>query len=390
MNTAAHENLEQEAIAALRVGDGRKAREVFERVVSTGQASASSWLGLAIACAQLGDNVATLTAVEKSLELEPQNIRAIIFKADHLEKQGESRQALEYYGNALRLASQIGTLPDDVKQGLLRAQKVCGQKEEEYKSYLMQKLTSDGFSPTPSNRRFQESLDVLLGIKDVSYQQQLQQPRRYYFPGLPEIQFYDRGQFDWVETIESATDEIRSELAPIMSDPSKFTPYLQSDTAHLTRAVASLVESTDWGALFLWDYGRLVPEAATLFPKTIEALKAAPVPEISGQAPMALFSKLAPGAKIPPHNGLLNTRLICHLPIIVPESCGALRVGNEERPWVEGEMLIFNDSIEHAAWNLSTEERVVILFEVWRPELSEEERGLVTSMLTAVREYFTE
>jgi aspartyl/asparaginyl beta-hydroxylase (cupin superfamily) len=193
-----------------------------------------------------------------------------------------------------------------------------------------------------------------------------------------------------VAAVEAATDNIRAELVPIMKDPSKFSPYLRSDTKHLNRDVENLVDSTDWGALFLWDYGRLVPEAATLFPKTIEALKAAPVPVIPGQAPMALFSKLTPGTRIPRHNGLLNTRLICHLPIIVPENCGVLRVGNEERPWVEGELLIFDDSIEHEASNESDEERVIVLFEVWRPELSDEERGLVTSMLAAVKEYYSD
>ena len=102
---------------------------------------------------------------------------------------------------------------------------------------------------------------------------------------------------------------------------------------------------------------------------------------------MALFSRLAPATRIPAHNGLLNTRLICHLPLIVPENCGALRVGNEERPWVEGEMLIFDDTIEHEAWNDSDQVRVILLFEIWRPEISEEERGLITALLKAIKEY---
>jgi aspartyl/asparaginyl beta-hydroxylase (cupin superfamily) len=88
---------------------------------------------------------------------------------------------------------------------------------------------------------------------------------------------------------------------------------------------------------------------------------------------------LSAATRIPPHNVLLNTRLICHLPLIVPERCGALRVGNEERPWVEGEMLIFDDSIEHEAWNSSTADRVILLFEIWRPEIAEAERELITA-----------
>ncbi|MFZ9127288.1 MAG: aspartyl/asparaginyl beta-hydroxylase domain-containing protein, partial [Steroidobacteraceae bacterium] len=127
-------------------------------------------------------------------------------------------------------------------------------------------------------------------------------------------------------------------------------------------------------------------ENAPLFPDTLAALDLAPMPHIPRQAPMALFSKLAPRTRIPPHTGLLNTRLICHLPLVVPPDCGALRVGNEAHPWVEGEMLIFDDSIEHEAWNDSDQERVVLLFEVWRPEISAEERAMLTVLLRVVKE----
>jgi len=116
-------------------------------------------------------------------------------------------------------------------------------------------------------------------------------------------------------------------------------------------------------------------------------LKLSPQPDIKSQAPVALFSKLAGGARIPAHFGLLNTRLICHLPIIVPEDCGGLRIGNETRSWEEGKMLLFDDSIEHEAWNKSKEDRVVLMFEIWRPEISTEEREQITSMLAAVKEF---
>ena len=74
---------------------------------------------------------------------------------------------------------------------------------------------------------------------------------------------------------------------------------------------------------------------------------------------------------------MLNTRLICHLPLIVPPGCG-FRVGNETREWEEGKLLIFDDTIEHEAWNESDQDRVVLIFDIWRPELSEADaaRGL--------------
>ena len=73
------------------------------------------------------------------------------------------------------------------------------------------------------------------------------------------------------------------------------------------------------------------------------------------------------------------------MPLIVPENCGAIRVGSEARPWVEGELLIFDDSMLHEAWNDSDSERVVLLFDIWRPELTPEERALVTTVLEAAR-----
>ena len=74
-------------------------------------------------------------------------------------------------------------------------------------------------------------------------------------------------------------------------------------------------------------------------------------------------------------------------PLIVPENCGALRVGNTQKAWQEGELLIFDDSMEHEAWNHSDRDRVVLLFDIWRPELSAEERQWVSAMLLAVKSF---
>jgi aspartyl/asparaginyl beta-hydroxylase (cupin superfamily) len=116
------------------------------------------------------------------------------------------------------------------------------------------------------------------------------------------------------------------------------------------------------------------------------ALRDVPLTDAPGRTPSVLFSLLKPGTRIQPHNGQINARLICHLPLIVPPGC-ALRVGNETRPWVMGETLIFDDSIEHEAWNDSRETRVVLLFEVWRPELTAAERSSVAALLAAVGTY---
>jgi aspartyl/asparaginyl beta-hydroxylase (cupin superfamily) len=108
-------------------------------------------------------------------------------------------------------------------------------------------------------------------------------------------------------------------------------------------------------------------------------MKSAPLPWIDGWEPTVMFSLLRAGTRIPAHTGTHNTRLICHLPLIVPPNCG-FRVGNEERQWEEGKLLVFDDTIEHEAWNESSEDRVLLIFGIWRPELSERERRGVSAL----------
>ena len=48
---------------------------------------------------------------------------------------------------------------------------------------------------------------------------------------------------------------------------------------------------------------------------------------------------------------------------------------------------MFDDTIEHEAWNNSDETRVILIFDVWNPLLSEVERALVREMLEALRAY---
>jgi aspartyl/asparaginyl beta-hydroxylase (cupin superfamily) len=110
------------------------------------------------------------------------------------------------------------------------------------------------------------------------------------------------------------------------------------------------------------------------------------MPHIAARSPMALFSSLRPGTHIAPHNGLLNTRLICHLPLIAPPGC-TFRVGNETREWRQGKTIIFDDSIEHEAWNDAATIRIVLLFEIWRPELAAEERQALTVLYEAINLY---
>jgi len=376
------QQLMQRGLGALQSGDGETAEATFLQVIAAGTEQGAVYLALAFARVNQGNGQGALEAVDRALELEPRNVRALLFKADHLGRLGQERSSLEFYEGALQVASGLRDIPQDVVQGLNRARSISDRYAADYSQYLLDSLAERGFDGQ-SSRRFAESLDIALGRKPVHYQQ----PTRYYFPGLPQRTFYDRTEFDWVAQIEEQTEAIRNELSALMADEGNFSPYLEVDSARPHLNDRSNMGSMDWSAHYLWRDGEPLTQNLDRCPATAAALSAVPMPMVAGQTPSALFSRLAPGATIPPHHGVLNTRLICHLPLIVPKDCGALRVGNEQRSWREGELLIFDDSMEHEAWNHSQHDRVVLLFDIWRPELNESERHWVSELLLVVEAY---
>ena len=147
-------------------------------------------------------------------------------------------------------------------------------------------------------------------------------------------------------------------------------------------AWTSCDQSLAWGACFLWEYGEPNLPVLDACPETAKALAALPRNLIPGRAPSAFFSLLKPRTRIPPHTGVTNTRAIIHLPLIVPGGCG-FRVGGETRAWREGEAFAFDDTIEHEAWNDSDHLRVVLIGDLWRPELSADERAAVSAIIAA-------
>jgi aspartyl/asparaginyl beta-hydroxylase (cupin superfamily) len=99
-----------------------------------------------------------------------------------------------------------------------------------------------------------------------------------------------------------------------------------------------------------------------------------------------MFSLLKPKTRIPPHCGVSNARLVAHLPLIVPPGCG-FRVGNDTREWVPGKAWVFDDTVEHEAWNDSAQLRVILMFDIWHPQLSGAERALVSAMSEGIHAF---
>ncbi len=365
--------LAESGLEALRRGDAAAARRAFEQLVAHGAADADAHLGLAYACVTLHDPAAARRAVDASLALDPNNLRALSLKADLLLAEGDAAAAAGFYEAAVSSVPEGTSLPEPLQREVERARAMHERLSATLASDLRSALGA------PASPRFAQALDILFGTRQIYHQQ----PRHFYFPELPQVQFFDRSAFPWLDQVEAATAEIREEMLGVLSDGSAFVPYLQSDPRRPPKQGGGLLGNLDWSAFYLWQHGQVVAENAARCPRTMAALAGAPLTQMAGRSPAALFSQLRPGAHIPPHHGFVNTRLIVHLPLVVPPGC-TFRVGNETREWVEGRAWVFDDTIEHEAWNRSDRTRVILLFEIWRPELSDAERAQVSSMFEAI------
>ena len=376
--------LSQAGTVALQTGDAATARRNFEQIVATGYVDPNVWLALAIACQKLSDHPAALAAADKVLALEPRNLNALVLKGDSLAVLGNERAAADFYQVAVALASRATNLPAPLVELVRNADAKRVRIHARVEAYLHERLAASGYDTQRSSERFSQSLDLLLGKKQPYFQQ----PRAYFFPGLPQIQFYPRSTFPWLDAVEAATDDICAELMEVLKTPDVLVPYLQAPADVTPGASHRLLNNPDWTAFFLWKDGDVVPENAERCPRTLAALKDVPLSHIPGRTPSILFSVLKPGARILPHTGYVNTRLICHLPLVVPPGC-RFRVGNEVREWERGKAWVFDDTMEHEAWNSSDQLRVVLIFDVWRPELTAEERELVAVLLDAANTFGT-
>ena len=168
--------------------------------------------------------------------------------------------------------------------------------------------------------------------------------------------FYDVKDFSFLKPIEDNFSTIKEDLLRL----------IKSDVGHQwLRTFPDYVSSNSkkaWKVFTFLFFNMKFPANARLCPDTARLIFS--IPEILS----CDFSYMEPHTHILPHKGYSKMVLRCHLPLIIPdEELCAIRVGDETRHWKEGELMIFDDSFEHEAWNKSNEKRVVLMFDIPNP-----------------------
>jgi len=233
--------------------------------------------------------------------------------------------------------------------------------------------------------RFDTCLVNLTGERRAAFADPRQKPTILWFPGLEPGPWFRRTELPWFGDLERETAAIRKELLAVMQRTERSERVFGSDEDE-RRGLAGAQGEPSWNGFYFYRHGEPRADNLALCPRTAAVLDALPLCRIREHAPEAMFSVLTPGTHILPHRGVTNTRIVCHLPLVVPEDC-ALVVGGERHVWREGEAIAFDDTFEHEAWNRGTRTRVVLIIDVWHPGLSAAERDAVAVLVGAMGDF---
>ena len=369
----------------LLAGDAAGAYTLLESAVKEDPSHPSLWLNLAAALRGLKRADEEMAALDKVLALEPRHLRAMFQKGSLQELQGKPRAAAVTYRSALQTIAPGSPLPHSIRPMLDRAVHAVAANDRALEAFLEERLKDlrARYADEPLGR-FDRCLATILRKQPV-YRPQ---PSFMYFPQLPALEFYERSSFPWLDSIEAATEEIRAELINVLSDgPAILEPYIGYAPGVPLNQWAELNHSRRWGVYYFWREGVAFSEHLARCPRTVAALDAWPKWEVPRCGPTAMFSILDAKTRIPPHTGVNNTRLVVHLPLVVPPGCG-FRVGGERREWQPGKAFVFDDTFEHEAWNDSDVPRAVLILDIWSPFVSPVERELVGKLTADVGEYY--
>ena len=321
---------------------------------------------------------------DERLARDQLDLIAAVAKADHRFRAEDHRGAAAYYTFAMKRA------PSGPRGGHLdRATAMVDWLAQRFRHHILSSLEAAGLHESEWPARFRKAVQILLGDRerDLVTERFPQLPRRFFYPDLPYVDFIDPGRFAWRATVEQQFGAMREEASGLLAATQDFAPYVAKAAGRPQGDAHGLMENPDWSTLYLWTNGGPVESNIERCPTIYNTIMDnVPLCHIGTSVPSVLLSLLRPGAHIPPHSGMMNIRYICHLPLIVPPRC-RFRVGERVIEWREGQIIAFDDTVEHEAHNGSTMDRLVLIFDVWNPNLTETEQRLIRTLIETVESY---
>lgn len=367
--------------------EGRFAQacDYFKQAVESDSSSPDLLMNLAKAQRLAGDDEGESDSLDQALALDQRHFMANVRRAELHEKRGETTGAMHRWSGVIALAEASGQKNASLDQVLAHARRYIADVAQGFEQSYAPRLTAfrDNEASPLVRRRFEACVEGVLGRRRVY----ANECHGLHYPFLPADEYFDRDHFPWLERLEAQTDIIRGEfLALLETGGDGLEPYVRQEPGTSPNKWSVLDNSPAWSAYFLWKHGVRQDDACARCPQTAALLQTLPMSDIPGRSPSVFFSLLRPGAHIPPHTGVTNVRAIVHLPLVVPPAC-RFRVGGETRQWEEGRAFVFDDTIEHEAWNESDALRAILIFDVWNPHLHDSERDMLRGMFQEMIDY---
>ena len=379
------------AHCALRKGRPQEAVQLLQRAHQLHEHDPNILKNLGVAQDTMGDTAAARRALEASVTLAPDNFQARLHLAAVYERLGLAQQALVNYFRAITGAQLAGRWLDAASTPHWLESKVIHAMD--VVEHGRSRLFNECLSPlrarfgTGEIERVQHWLNEHLAFRAPVSPDPRQKPKFMYMPGLPSQPYHDRSLFPFVEGLEAMAGVVRAEMLEKLDRKSGFVPFLGiDDESQLQGYLENAGGRPAWDAFFFYRHGSPVHDNKQKCPATASMLDNLPLVRIREHAPEICFSVLTPGTHILPHHGVTNTRLVLHLPLVVPENCN-LVVGGENHAWQEGRCVVFDDTYLHEAWNRGSSTRVVLIMDVWNPYLTEVERLAITELVGVIGDF---
>lgn len=267
--------------------------------------------------------------------------------------------------------------------------------------------TASGNNPNGSNDNIMAN--VVQGPSLVLTSLHRPEPTLMLVPGLRSLPFWTNanGQVAYQDPqVSEIVQHLQHNVATIREEYQRVSPTLPSDydattqkstvsagTEHVDDTHGSLhTGSWDWHSYLL--HGQVQPTFCEQFPITTKIIQSIG-PNLFTHNPFGFcfFSKLSANSSIRAHASPINFRLRIHLPLIVPQSTTTssttsstedhpigIRVGPTIQSWIQNQAMVLDDSYNHQVWNNTNDERVVLLVDIWHPDVRPREREEIVRM----------
>lgn len=362
--------LAEEADRAFANGDNQRGLALLRRLGEAGTDPALLHR-LGVVEEQIGSADRALAAHLQCLKLAPNNPLAYLYAGYCLQQLGRSAEALE----VLSLGSDLDPtllLPAAAQE----EPSPTNQRKQAARALLRRHLgdlhraaVGDGSELA----RVRNAIWIRTHDRAFHLPSTGQVPQLFYVPGLAPIRFADTEAWEWAALLQERSGDITAEYRAALPKIDRLgRPYLEAGRFG-SGDFEALAGSRNWTALDLYKDGIRNDAICEHFPHTLEVLAAAPLYGMGDTPYEMFFSVLRAGQHIKPHYGLSNHSLTVHLPIVTPPNC-RLTVHGEHRNWSPGQLIAFDDTFLHEAINGSEQDRVVLIFSIWHPELSVMER----------------